>query len=70
MNSMTQRDSGKGAMAAPRKRTPARSELHPSWRAFIRYCAELQHGEIASLKIQDGLPVLAERIRAKVKFTG
>ena len=42
--------------------------LHPAWRAFIRYCAELQHGEMESLKIQDGLPVLAEVIRKKVKF--
>ncbi|HJX93925.1 MAG TPA: hypothetical protein VJ372_25745 [Pyrinomonadaceae bacterium] len=43
--------------------------LHPAWRAFIRYCAELQHGEMESLKIQDGLPVLAEVVKKKVKFT-
>jgi hypothetical protein len=42
--------------------------LHGSWRAFIRYCAELEHGEIERLKIQDGLPVLAEVTRKKVKF--
>jgi len=42
--------------------------LHPTWRAFIRYCAELQHGEMESLKIQDGLPVLAEVVKKKVKF--
>ena len=42
--------------------------LHPAWRAFVRYCAELQHGEIELLKIQDGLPVLAEVIKKKVKF--
>jgi hypothetical protein len=44
------------------------SSLHPAWSAFIRYCAELQHGEIAILKIQDGLPALAEVTRKKVKF--
>lgn len=44
-------------------------ELNPAWRAFIRYCAELRHGEIEALKIQDGLPVLAEVTRKKVKFT-
>jgi hypothetical protein len=44
------------------------SALHPRWRALIRYCAELQHGEIELLKIQDGLPVLAEVTRKKVKF--
>jgi len=42
--------------------------LPPAWYAFIRYCAELQHGEIERLKIQDGLPVLAEVITKKVKF--
>ena len=43
--------------------------LHSSWLAFIRYCWELQHGEIERLKIQDGLPVLAEVIKEKIKFT-
>lgn len=46
----------------------ADKSLHPAWRAFVRYCAELQHGEIEGLKIQDGLPVLAEVTRKKVKF--
>jgi hypothetical protein len=54
--------------AAEPEQNDARS-LHPAWRAFIRYCAELQHGEIEILKIQDGLPVLAEVVRKKVKFT-
>jgi hypothetical protein len=44
------------------------SLLHPAWRAFIRYCAELQHGEIELLKIQNGLPMLAEVVKKKVKF--
>ena len=43
--------------------------VHPAWRALIQYCAELDHGEIEVLKIQNGLPVLAEVIRKKVKFT-
>ena len=46
---------------------PAMS-LHPAWRAFLRFCAELRHGDIERLKIQDGLPVLAEVTRKKVKF--
>jgi hypothetical protein len=41
---------------------------HPAWLAFIRYCVELQHGEIEVLKIQDGLPVMAEVVRKKIKF--
>lgn len=43
--------------------------LHPAWRAFIRYCAEIGHGEIELLKIQDGLPILAEKIKKKVRFS-
>jgi hypothetical protein len=43
--------------------------VHPGWLAFIRFCEELRHGEIECLKIQDGLPVLAEVTTKKVKFT-
>ena len=43
--------------------------LHPAWRDFVRYCLELRHGEIERLSIQDGLPVLAEVTKKKVKFT-
>ena len=42
--------------------------LHPSWRLFIEYCTQLGHGEIEVLKIQDGLPVLAEVVKKKIKF--
>jgi hypothetical protein len=47
----------------------ALESLHPVWRAFIRYCAQMRHGEIERLCIQDGLPVLAESTTRKVKFT-
>ena len=47
----------------------ADNTLPPAWREFIRYCRELRHGEIERLRIQDGLPVLAETTRKKVKFT-
>jgi bisphosphoglycerate-dependent phosphoglycerate mutase len=56
----------------PRHGQPAKrfavSALHPAWRALVRYCAELQHGEIERLKIQDGLPILAEVTKKKIKF--
>jgi hypothetical protein len=42
--------------------------LHTAWLQFIRYCAELGHGEIEKLKIQDGLPMVAETTVKKVKF--
>ena len=47
---------------------PADSDLHPAWSAFIAYCLELEHGEIETLKIQNGLPVLAEVTKKKVRF--
>jgi hypothetical protein len=43
--------------------------LHPAWLEFIRFCRELRHGDINQLRIQDGLPVLAETVTRKVKFT-
>jgi hypothetical protein len=43
--------------------------LHPSWSAFVRYCEKLRYGEIERLKIQDGLPVLAEVTKKKIKFS-
>lgn len=42
--------------------------IHPAWMAFIRYCREMGFGEISQLKIQDGLPVMAEETTKKVKF--
>jgi len=44
------------------------NRIHPAWVAFVRFCEELRHGEIECLKIQDGLPVLAEVTTKKVKF--
>lgn len=44
------------------------SRLHPAWVAFIRHCRDLGFGEISQLKIQDGLPVMAEETKKKVKF--
>jgi len=50
---------------------PKQSEvpLPAGWIAFIRYCRELGHGDIEQLRIQDGVPVLAEMTRKKVRFT-
>jgi hypothetical protein len=59
----------KRATSVAAESTVTDKPLHPAWRAFIRYCAELQHGEIEILKIQNGLPSLAEVIRKKVKFS-
>ncbi|RZW15945.1 MAG: hypothetical protein EX260_10080 [Desulfobulbaceae bacterium] len=45
-----------------------RTTLHPAWVAFIRHCREMGYGEISNLKVQDGLPVMAEESIGKVKF--
>lgn len=43
--------------------------IHPAWLRLMDYCAELGHGEIQSLKIQDGKPMIAEITTKKVKFS-
>jgi hypothetical protein len=42
--------------------------IHPLWFAFIKFCEQLRYGEIARLKIQDGLPLSAEEVKRKIKF--
>jgi len=49
-------------------RNSGRSRLHPAWAAFINYCADLGFGEIEKLKIQDGLPMIAESVKKKIHF--
>jgi hypothetical protein len=44
------------------------AKSNAAWLAFIHYCQQLGHGEIEKLKIQDGLPVLAEQAFKKIKF--
>jgi hypothetical protein len=43
--------------------------VHPAWLRLMRFCAELGHGEIEKLKIQDGLPMAAEVTTRKIKFS-
>ena len=51
-----------------RQSPPVSGGLHPAWIAFIRHCRDLNFGEISQLKIQDGVPVMAEETTKKVKF--
>lgn len=44
------------------------NELHPAWRELIRLCENMGFGEIERLKVHDGLPVLAEITRQKVRL--
>ena len=43
--------------------------ISQEWAKLIRFCQQLGHGEIEKLKIQDGVPVIADVVREKVKFT-
>ena len=58
---------GNGADSAP---LPERGSapLHRAWEDFIRYCRELQFGELEKLKIQNGVPMMAELATRKIKF--
>ena len=47
---------------------PGMDRLHPAWRAMIRYCREMGHGELESVRIQDGLPVSAEVVTKKIRW--
>ena len=46
----------------------AAEPVHPAWQRLMQYCANLGHGEIEKLKIQDGLPMAAEVTTRKIKF--
>jgi hypothetical protein len=61
-NGLEERRTNSGTTAYPA------ASLHPAWLIFVRYCTELQHGEIERLKIQNGLPFMAEVTRKKIKF--
>ena len=53
----------------PAKQTDEAPDLHPAWKSLIDYCRRLQHGDIERLRIQDGVPVIAEIITRKIKFS-
>jgi hypothetical protein len=59
---------GKSSMLGKRPEGATPANLHSAWLQFIRYCTELGHGEIEKLKIQDGLPMIAEMAVKKIKF--
>jgi len=42
--------------------------LHPAWQAVIQFCREMGYGEIACLKIHDGLPISAEVVTKKIRW--
>ena len=56
------------------KKTTAQMEsaeegLHPAWRAMIRFCREMGYGEISCIKIHDGIPIAAEVVTKKIRWS-
>lgn len=43
-------------------------KLHPAWLAMIRFCREMGYGEIACLKIHEGIPISAEVVTKKIRW--
>ena len=43
--------------------------LHVNWCDFITLCEKLGYGEIEHLKIQDGLPMVAEIVKKRINFS-
>ncbi len=58
---------GNGADSAPLPEWGS-APLHAGWKDFISYCHELQFGELEKLKIQNGIPMMAELATRKVRF--
>lgn len=46
----------------------AQEERRNRWTQFIKFCEKLKFGEIEKLKIQDGVPIIAEKVTERVKF--
>lgn len=63
------RDSGVGIHESNQNGRALVQGIPEPWVRLIRFCQELGHGEIEKLKIQDGMPVIADVVREKVKFT-
>ncbi len=66
---MTDRSRTNGQMPRSGSQILQSGIVHPAWTHLMQYCAELGHGEIEKLKIQDGLPMTAEVTTKKIKFS-
>jgi len=61
-------DRKENAISGPENKEDQPILLHPIWSCFIKYCEALGFGEIERLKIQNGLPMVAEEVKKKVNF--
>ena len=51
-----------------KKRNDESGKLHAAWIKFINHCQDLNHGELAKVQVQNGIPVSAEYVKKKIKF--
>jgi len=42
--------------------------VHAAWAKIIELCREIGYGELERIKIQDGVPVMAEVARRRIKL--
>jgi len=47
---------------------PRVQQIAEEWARLIEYCQRLGYGEIEKLRIHNGVPVIADVVREKVKF--
>jgi hypothetical protein len=43
--------------------------IHPAWLRLIELCRAMGFGELERVKIQDGVPTIAEIVKERVKLT-
>ena len=42
--------------------------IHPAWLKLIEFCRVMGFGELERVKIQDGVPTVAEVVKERVKL--
>jgi len=52
----------------PLRSAASGAAIDPAWLRFMSLCREMRYCEIERLVIQDGVPILAETVKKKVKF--
>lgn len=57
-----------GCAGRPQAAVDRIAELHPAWQAMMRFCHDIGYGEIALIKIHDGIPISAEVVTKKIRW--
>ena len=65
----TKAENAADAMQPSGIHTDVQANLHPAWQAMIRFCRDLGYGEIACIKIHEGIPISAEVATKKIRWS-